>query len=378
MAPVGKERDLWDNPMGTDGFEFVEYTGPEPQALAALFERMGFVAAARHRSKNVTLYQQGDIHFILNAEPESFAQAFARLHGPSICAIAFRVADAAKAYERAISLGAKPVEGKVGPMELNIPAIEGIGGSMIYLVDRYGEHSIYDVDFVPSPPPQPSPAPGGGKGGGATAGVGLTRIDHLTHNVHRGRMGLWSEFYERLFNFREIRYFDIEGKLTGLRSKAMTSPDGKIRIPINESADDKSQIAEYLEAYHGEGIQHIALGTDEIYKTVEALRQRDISFMSVPDTYYEAVDARVPGHGEDLGRLRKDRILIDGAPGVGQGLLLQIFTDTVIGPIFFEIIQRKGNEGFGEGNFRALFESIERDQIRRGVLNPELSAETSG
>ena len=358
MAPVGKERDLWDNPMGTDGFEFVEYTGPDPQALAALFERMGFVAAARHRSKNVTLYKQGDIHFILNAEPESFAQAFARLHGPSICAIAFRVADAAKAYERAISLGAKPVEGKVGPMELNIPAIEGIGGSLIYLVDRYGEHSIYDVDFVPSPSPQPSPASEGGKGGGATAGVGLTRIDHLTHNVHRGRMGLWSEFYERLFNFREIRYFDIEGKLTGLRSKAMTSPDGKIRIPINESADDKSQIAEYLEAYHGEGIQHIALGTDEIYKTVEALRQRDISFMSVPDTYYEAVDARVPGHGEDLGRLRKDRILIDGAPGEGQGLLLQIFTDTVIGPIFFEIIQRKGNEGFGEGNFRALFESI--------------------
>ena len=278
--------------------------------------------------------------------------------------------------ERAISLGAKPVEGKVGPMELNIPAIEGIGGSLIYLVDRYGEHSIYDVDFVPSPPPQPSLASGGGKGGGA-AGVGLTRIDHLTHNVHRGRMGLWSEFYERLFNFREIRYFDIEGKLTGLRSKAMTSPDGKIRIPINESADDKSQIAEYLEAYHGEGIQHIALGTDEIYETVEALRQRDISFMSVPDTYYEAVDGRVPGHGEDLGRLRKDRILIDGAPGEGQGLLLQIFTDTVIGPIFFEIIQRKGNEGFGEGNFRALFESIERDQIRRGVLNPELSAETS-
>ncbi|MGA8759968.1 MAG: 4-hydroxyphenylpyruvate dioxygenase [Stellaceae bacterium] len=365
MTAAQDRRDLWDNPMGTDGFEFVEYTDPDPQALAALFERMGFVAAARHRSKHVTLYKQGDIHFILNAEPESFAQAFARLHGPSICAIAFRVADAAKAYERAISLGAKPVAGKVGPMELNIPAIEGIGGSLIYLVDRYGEHSIYDVDFLPLAHET------------AAAGVGLTRIDHLTHNVHRGRMGLWSEFYQRLFNFREIRYFDIEGKLTGLRSKAMTSPDGKIRIPINESADDKSQIAEYLEAYHGEGIQHIALGTDEIYGTVEALRQRDISFMSVPDTYYEAVDGRVPGHGEDLGRLRKDRILIDGAPGEGQGLLLQIFTDTVIGPIFFEIIQRKGNEGFGEGNFRALFESIERDQIRRGVLNPELSAETS-
>jgi len=350
-------RDLWDNPMGTDGFEFVEYTGPEPQALAALFERMGFVAVARHRSKNVTLYKQGDVNFILNAEPESFAQAFARLHGPSVCAIAFRVADAAKAYERAISLGAKPVHGKVGPMELNIPAIEGIGGSLIYLVDRYGERTIYDVDFTPL---ADTVAPG----------VGLMGVDHLTHNVHRGRMQLWAEFYERLFNFREVRYFDIEGRLTGLRSKAMTSPDGRIRIPINESADDKSQIAEYLEAYHGEGIQHIALATRDIYASVEALQGCAISFMSVPDTYYEAVDARVPGHSEDLARLQRDRILIDGAPGAGQGLLLQIFTETVIGPIFFEIIQRKGNEGFGEGNFRALFESIERDQIRRGVLAP--------
>ena len=349
-------RDLWDNPMGTDGFEFVEYTGPDPQALAALFERVGFVAAARHRSKNVTLYKQGDVNFILNAEPESFAQAFARLHGPSVCAIALRVADAAKAYERAISLGAKPVHGKVGPMELNIPAIEGIGGSLIYLVDRYGERTIYDVDFTPLVAAMGAP------------GVGLTSIDHLTHNVHRGRMQRWAEFYERLFNFREVRYFDVEGKLTGLHSKAMTSPDGRIRIPINESADDKSQIAEYLEAYHGEGIQHIALATVDIYSSVEALRGRAISFMSVPDTYYEAIDARVPGHREDLARLKRDRILIDGAPAEGQGLLLQIFTETVIGPIFFEIIQRKGNEGFGEGNFRALFESIERDQIRRGVL----------
>jgi 4-hydroxyphenylpyruvate dioxygenase len=349
-------RDLWDNPMGTDGFEFVEYTGPDPQALGALFERMGFVAAARHRSKNVTLYKQGDVNFILNAEPESFAQAFARLHGPSVCAIAFRVADAAKAYDRAVKLGAKPVHGKVGPMELNIPAIEGIGGSLIYLVDRYGDRTIYDVDFVPL------------SGNVMAPGIGLTGIDHLTHNVHRGRMSLWAEFYERLFNFREIRYFDIEGQLTGLRSRAMTSPCGKIRIPINESADNKSQIAEYLEAYHGEGIQHIALSTNDIYMTVEELRERGISFMSVPDTYYEAVDTRVAGHGEDLTRLRRDRILIDGAPAGDQGLLLQIFTDTVIGPIFFEIIQRKGNEGFGEGNFRALFESIERDQIRRGVL----------
>jgi 4-hydroxyphenylpyruvate dioxygenase len=355
-APRDLSRDLWDNPMGTDGFEFVEYTGPDPQQLAALFEQMGFVAAARHRSKNVTLYKQGDINFILNAEPESFAQAFARLHGPSVCAIAFRVKDAAAAYERAIELGAKPVHGKLGPMELNIPAIEGIGGSIIYLVDRYGDRTIYDVDFHPLIADR------------APAGVGLAAIDHLTHNVHRGRMALWAEFYERLFNFREIRYFDIEGKLTGLKSKAMTSPDGKIRIPINESADDKSQIAEYLEAYHGEGIQHIALATADIYNTVEALRGRQVKFMAVPETYYEAVETRLPGHGEDLARLQRGQILIDGAPAQGQGLLLQIFTETVIGPIFFEIIQRKGNDGFGEGNFRALFESIERDQIRRGVL----------
>src|ERR1043165_7247780 len=358
LAPRDLSRDLWDNPMGTDGFEFVEYTGPDIEALGRLFQSMGFANVARHRSKAVTLYKQGDVNFILNAEPESFAQAFARLHGPSVCAIAFRVKDAAAAYERAIELGAKPVHGKLGPMELNIPAIEGIGGSIIYLVDRYGDRTIYDVDFHPLVAER------------VPEGVGLIAIDHLTHNVHRGRMALWAEFYERLFNFREIRYFDIEGQLTGLKSKAMTSPDGKIRIPINESADDKSQIAEYLEAYHGEGIQHIALGTGEIYRTVEALRERGVGFMSVPETYYDAVDARLPGHGEGLAGLRGDRILIDGAPAQGQGLLLQIFTDTVIGPIFFEIIQRKGNEGFGEGNFRALFESIERDQIRRGVLAP--------
>jgi 4-hydroxyphenylpyruvate dioxygenase len=354
MSDAAAARDLWDNPMGTDGFEFVEYTGPDPVQLGALFERMGFVAAARHRSKNVTLYRQGGVNFIVNAEPESFAQAFARLHGPSVCAIAFRVKDAAAAYDRAIGLGARPVHGKIGPMELNIPAIEGIGGSLIYLVDRYGENTIYDVDFVPLIKEK------------AVPGVGLGAVDHLTHNVHRGRMALWAGFYEKLFNFREVRYFDIEGKLTGLRSKAMASPDGQIRIPINESADDKSQIAEYLAAYHGEGIQHIALATADIYGTVEALRGRGVSFMAVPQTYYEAVDRRLPGHGEDLARLGRDQILIDGAPA--QGLLLQIFTETVIGPIFFEIIERKGNEGFGEGNFRALFESIEADQIRRGVL----------
>jgi 4-hydroxyphenylpyruvate dioxygenase len=359
VAAATGAADLWPNPMGTDGFEFVEYTAPDPDALGRLFERLGFVAAARHRSKKVTLYRQGDVNFIVNGEPESFAQAFARLHGPSVCAIAFRVRDAAKAHERAVMLGARPVQGKVGPMELNIPAIEGIGGSLLYLVDRYGEHTIYDVDFVPTPGAEARPP-----------GVGLAGIDHLTHNVHQGRMAQWARFYEQLFNFREIRYFDIEGKLTGLRSKAMTSPCGKIRIPINESADDKSQIEEYLAAYRGEGIQHIALATSDIYRTVETLRAAGIKFQDVPDTYYEQVDARLPGHGEDLARLARDRILIDGAPQQGGGLLLQIFTDTMIGPIFFEIIERKGNEGFGEGNFRALFESIELDQIRRGVLDP--------
>jgi 4-hydroxyphenylpyruvate dioxygenase len=349
------------NPMGTDGFEFVEYAGPDTQALGRLFRSMGFSAVARHRSKDVTLYRQGDVNFVVNAEPESFAQSFQRLHGPSVCAIAFRVADAGKAYQRALSLGAWGVQGKIGPMELNIPAIKGIGDSLIYLVDRYGKRgTIYDVDFVPIEGAEPVPM-----------GAGLRYIDHLTHNVHRGRMAEWADFYERLFNFREIRYFDIEGRLTGLKSKAMTSPCGKIRIPINESSDDKSQIQEYLSAYRGEGIQHIALGTDDIYATVEWLRGQGVEFQDVPDTYYDAVDARLPGHGEDLARLQRNRILIDGAPTKGGGLLLQIFTATVIGPIFFEIIQRKGNEGFGEGNFRALFESIELDQIRRGVLKAE-------
>ena len=245
-------------------------------------------------------------------------------------------------------------------MELNIPAIKGIGDSLIYLVDRYpgdgGGVSIYDIDFVPLPGVDQHPK-----------GAGLTYIDHLTHNVHRGRMDEWAGFYERLFNFREVRYFDIEGKLTGLKSKAMTSPCGKIRIPINESSDDKSQIQEYLVAYHGEGIQHVALGTDDIYATVDALRRTGVEFQDTPDTYYEALETRLPGHGEDTARLKAGRILLDGAPAKGE-MLLQIFTKTVIGPIFFEIIQRKGNEGFGEGNFRALFESIELDQIRRGVL----------
>jgi 4-hydroxyphenylpyruvate dioxygenase len=349
---------LWDNPIGTDGFEFVEYTAPDVADLYRLFERMGFRAVARHRAKNVTLYRQGGVSFIVNAEPDSHGSRFAKEHGPSACAMAFRVKDAVTAYHKLVALGARPFQNQVGPMELNIPAIEGIGGSVIYLVDRYGDRTIYDVDFVPADPAL----------GWEHEGAGLTGIDHVTHNVFRGNMDQWAGFYEKLFNFREVRYFDIEGKLTGLKSRAMTSPDGKIRIPINESSDDKSQIAEYLHAYKGEGIQHIALGTDNIYESVETLARAGVEFQDTPDTYYERLDNRIHGHGEDVARLKRDRILMDGAVDEETGLLLQIFTQNAIGPIFFELIQRKGNQGFGEGNFQALFESIEADQIKRGVL----------
>ncbi len=351
-----------DNPMGTDGFEFVEYAAPDPGLLRSLFDSMGLPAVARHRSKDVTLHKQRDINFIINAEPDSFAQAFARAHGPCACAMAFRVQDASAALERAVGLGATEVPGDPGPMELNIPAIEGIGGSRLYLVDRYGDDTIYDVDFVFFDDWRERMR---------AADTGLTYVDHLTHNVHRGQMATWAEFYERLFNFREIRYFDIEGQHTGLLSKAMTSPCGKIRIPLNESQDDESQIEEFLRDYKGEGIQHIALGTDDIYSTVDRLAAAGVELQDTNDAYYDLVDERVPGHGEALEELRKRRILIDGAPADDEGILLQIFTKNVIGPIFFEIIQRKGNEGFGEGNFKALFESLELDQIRRGVLKAD-------
>lgn len=359
----------WDNPMGTAGFEFIEYAAPDPEELGRLFETFGFKAIARHRKKKVTLYRQGGINFLINAEPDSFAQRFARLHGPSICAIAFRVQDAAQAYRRALELGAWGFDSSSGPMELNIPAIKGIGDSLIYLVDRWkgkyshggiGDISIYDVDFEPLDTSHAQEDV-------SHKGSGLTVIDHLTHNVHKGRMEEWANFYERLFNFRELRYFDIEGQVTGVKSKAMTSPCGLIRIPINEEGtEEKGQIQEYLDLYGGEGIQHIALATNDIYASIEALRRAGVSFLDTPDTYYELLEKRLPEHGEDTERLQKNRILLDGT---AQGeLLLQIFTENQVGPIFFEVIQRKGNDGFGEGNFKALFESIELDQMRRGVL----------
>jgi 4-hydroxyphenylpyruvate dioxygenase len=353
-----------ENPMGTDGFEFVEFAHPEPEKLAALLELMGFSAVARHRSKNVALYRQGDVNYVLNAESDSFAAAFARVHGPSACAMGFRVADAGLALRRAVGLGAKPVSTRIGPMELNIPAIEGVGGAFISLVDRYGDRgSIWDIDFRWTGARDSTPE-----------GAGLRRIDHLTHNVHRGHMDGVADWYARIFNFRQIRYFDIEGKLTGLHSRAMTSPCGKIRIPVNESADENSQIEEYLHAYKGEGIQHIACECRDIYETVAKLRDDGLEFMpSPPGAYYARIDERIPGHGEPVVRLKELGILIDGegsVEGRPAKLLLQIFSKTVIGPIFFEFIQRKGDEGFGEGNFRALFESMEADQIQRGVLKP--------
>ena len=362
--------DLWDNPMQTDGFEFVEYAAPDPKAMGAVFERLGFKPIAHHRHKNVTLYRQGAINFILNAEPDSFAQRFARQHGPSICAIAFRVNDAKAAYERAVNLGAWGYAAHAGPGELNIPAIKGIGDSLIYFIDLWrgkngkqtgeiGNIGFYDVDFEPLHE-------------GSTAasldppGNGLVTIDHLTHNVHKGRMNEWADFYSRLFNFREVRYFDIEGQVTGVKSKAMTSACGKIRIPINEEGTDKAgQIQEYLDLYHGEGIQHIALGSNDLFKTVDAMRASGVKLLDTVDTYYELVDKRIPGHGESVEDLKRRKILVDGKAGA---LLLQIFTGNQLGPIFFEFIQRKGDEGFGEGNFKALFESIELDQMRRGVL----------
>jgi 4-hydroxyphenylpyruvate dioxygenase len=362
--------DLFENPLGLDGFEFVEFTAPEKGLLEPVFETMGFTRIAQHRSKDVHLWRQGGINLIANYEPKSPAWYFAQEHGASACGMAFRVKDAAKAYAEAIARGAEPVESKTGVMELRIPAIKGIGGAFIYLVDRYhgddvpngdlSELSIYDIDFVYLPGVDRNPI-----------GAGFKTIDHLTHNVYGGRMAHWAGWYERIFNFREIRYFDIKGEYTGLTSRAMTAPDGKIRIPLNEEGKaGGGQIEEYLRAYNGEGIQHIALICDDLLACWDNLKTRGVPFMTAPpETYYKMLDERLPGHGQPADELKARGILLDGTTESGQPrLLLQIFAQPQIGPVFFEFIQRKGDEGFGEGNFKALFESIERDQIERGVL----------
>jgi len=353
--------DRLDNPMGLCGFEFVEFASPEAGVLEPLFERMGFALVARHRSKDVVLYRQGHINFIVNREPKSLASYFAAEHGPCACALAFRVKDAHKAYARALDLGAQPVDVPTGPMELRLPAIKGIGGAPLYLIDRFEEgKSIYDIDFEFIEGAQRHPQ-----------GHGLYRIDHLTHNVYQGRMAFWAQFYERIFNFREMRYFDIQGQHTGLTSRAMTAPDGLIRIPLNEeSGRSGGQIEEFLMQFNGEGIQHIALLTDDLLASVDALQLAGIPLMTAPnEIYYEMLAERLPGHGEPVAELQARGILLDGSTAHGEKrLLLQIFSRTLLGPVFFEFIQRKADEGFGEGNFKALFESLERDQIRRGAL----------
>lgn len=355
--------DLYENPMGLMGFEFVEFASPTPGLLEPVFELLGFTLVAKHRSKDVVLYRQNDINFIVNREPKSPAAYFASEHGPSACGLAFRVKDSHKAYNRALELGAQPVEISTGPMELRLPAIKGIGGAPLYLIDRFEDgKSIYDIDFEFIEGVDRRPV-----------GHGLKLIDHLTHNVYRGRMGFWADFYEKLFNFREIRYFDISGEYTGLTSKAMTAPDGKIRIPLNEEAKKGGgQIEEFLMQFNGEGIQHIALICDNLQETVDKLAMAGVSLATAPnDVYYEMLDTRLPGHGHHIPELQSRGILMDGTTEGGQPrLLLQIFSQPALGPVFFEFIQRQGDysEGFGEGNFKALFESLERDQIRRGVL----------
>src|SRR5690554_1500278 len=334
--------DLFDNPMGLMGFEFVEFASPEPNVLEPLFEKLGFTKVAVHRSKDVVLYRQGNINFIINNEPKSLAWYFAAEHGPSACGMAFRVKDAHKAYKRALDLGAQALEIPTGPMELRLPAIKGIGGAPLYLIDRFTDGmTIYDIDFEFIEGVDIHPA-----------GHGLKVIDHLTHNVYRGRMSHWAGFYERLFNFKEIRYFDIKGEYTGLTSRAMTAPDGKIRIPLNEEAGGGGQIEEFLMQFNGEGIQHIALLTDNLMDTVDRLRGAGVKFMPAPPaTYYEMLKERLPGHGEPVKELQARGILLDGSTDKNdKRLLLQIFSDTVLGPVFFEFIQRKGDEGFGEGN----------------------------
>ncbi len=351
-------QNLSQNPAGTNGFEFLEFTTKHPDILAKQFITMGFVPVAKHKNHNVTLYQQNDIRFLINVTPNSAAGQFADLHGASTSAMGFRVANAKAAYEHALAQGAKPAE---QPLPIyDIPAICGVGGSLIYFVDHTQQAANYQHHFTPI--------------ANASSPIndnGLTYLDHVTHNLQRGNMNKWAEFYESIFNFKEIRYFDIEGKLTGLKSRAMTSPCGKIRIPLNESSDDKSQIEEFLKDFNGEGIQHIALGTNDIYTTVESLRTTGLEFLDTPETYFDLIEKRLPKHGEALDRLRKNRILVDGQTTPDKKLLLQIFTKNMLGPVFFEIIQRKGDEGFGEGNFKALFESIELDQIKRGVLQEE-------
>ena len=356
---LGMNVTTFENPLGINGFEFVEFAAPKDQqeAMHTYLLNMGFTAVLRHKTRPITVYRQNGVNFLVNDDPESFAAQFAAAHGPSACGFAIRfTVPTDQVCDTVLGNGGETFSGAdlIDSKAVNVPVVKGIGDCMLYLVDSGSD--VYG-DYLPVQGADQNPK-----------GFGLTFIDHLTHNLYFGNMQKWSDYYERLFNFREIRYFDIKGAKTGLISKAMTAPDGIVRIPLNESSDPKSQINEYLDAYKGEGIQHIACFTDDIYSTVEAMREQGIEFLDTPETYFDVIDQRIPDHGEDVPRLARNKILIDADAETKQRKLLQIFTQNAFGPIFFEIIQRKGNEGFGEGNFQALFESIERDQMKRGVL----------
>ncbi len=344
-----------ENPAGTDGFEFVEFAHPDPQALRDLFDQMGYTHVATHATKAIEVWQQGDITYLINAEPDTHAARFIEEHGPCAPSMGWRVVDADHALKHAVAKGAKEYTGP--GKALDVPAIVGIGGSLIYFIDQYYDTSPYNAEFNWITNAHP-------------AGVGFHYLDHLTHNVFKGNMDVWFRFYGDLFNFREIRFFDIEGKFTGLLSRALTSPCGRIRIPINEDRGETGQIVNYLKKYNGEGIQHIAVGARDIYEATDAIHARGIRFMPPPPgSYYELSLKRIPGHDEPLEKMKRHGILIDGEGVVDGGetkILLQIFSKTVIGPIFFEFIQRKGDDGFGEGNFKALFESIEAEEMASG------------
>ncbi len=343
-----------ENPVGLNGMDFIEYTGPQAQELMALFQRLGFQEVAQHKSKDIKLFKQGDVNFFVNQEATGFAPQFGKMHGPSICSTGFRVKDAQHAFKTAVERGAKPFTNEADK-SFPAPTIYGIGDSLVYFIDEQVKQKIYKQEFNYDLPSQP------------TAAKGLYLIDHMTNNVPVGEMQKWCDFYENVFNFKERRFFDIKGAKTGLISKVMRSPCGLITIPINEPADGKgkSQIQEYIEEYKGSGIQHVALLTDDICSSVDKLRKDSIPVLSIPDTYYEMIPQRLPQVTEDLGELKRLQVLVDGDP---EGYLLQLFTQNLIGPIFFEFIQRKNHYGFGEGNFQALFDAIERDQERRGVL----------
>ena len=343
------------NPAGLKGVDFIEYTSPEPKKLAQLWRSMGFQHKGHHKTKQVDLFGQGHTYFILNREKNTFAEDFSRQHGPSVCALAFRVRCAQTALKQSVAKGARAL---VSPdkQSHSFPAIYGVGESLIYFVEEDISH--FKKEFK-----NPSPEE-------TKISAGLLSVDHLTHNVRQGDMQKWCDFYQEIFNFRETRYFDIQGSKTGLVSKVMRSPCGTITIPINEPAKgdkgQKSQIQEFLEELNGAGVQHIALSSRDIVTSVQKLKQQGICFMDVPDTYYDTLLERVPSLKEDVSHLRENKILADGDD---KNYLLQIFTKNVIGPVFYEVITRQGHDGFGEGNFQALFDAIERDQIQRGYLD---------